>query len=68
MDESKKHISVTSDKPSYFVDLYANRVEFSKRGFNIINGEEIKVNILNDDSTVIEISDIKIFSLNNYLE
>ena len=68
MDESKKYISVTSDKPSYFVDLYANGVEFSKRGFNIVNGEEIKVDILNDDSAVIEISDIKIFSLNNYLE
>lgn len=64
----KKLISLISDKLSYFVDLYANGVEFSKRGFTIIPGEEIIIDILNDNVNSLKVSDIKIYSLNDYLK
>ncbi len=68
IENGTKRISVVSDKPVYFVDLYAPGVEFSARGFNIITGEEIIVDILSANSPDVKIEDIKIFSLNNYLE
>jgi len=64
----KNIISVTSDKPSYFVDLYAKGVEFSKRGFNMLPGEEILIDMSVNDIDNIKLSDVKIYSLNNYLK
>ncbi|MCZ7603940.1 MAG: hypothetical protein M5R37_13840 [Melioribacteraceae bacterium] len=65
-EENKKKIIASSDKPSYFVDLYANGVEFSNRGFTILPNEEIIIDIMNIKK-LFDFNDIKIFSLNNYL-
>ena len=64
----KKFVEVASDKPSYFVDLYAKGVEFSKRGFTIMPGNEILIEIIKGDNVNLKESDIKIFSLNDYLK
>lgn len=64
----KKFVKVTSNRPSYFVDLYAKGVEFSKRGFTIMLGNEIDVEIIRGDIANLQESDIKIFSLNDYLK
>lgn len=64
--DNKKKILVSSDKPSYFVDLYAEGVEFSNRGFTILSNEEIIIDIMNIKKQF-DFNDIKIFSLNNYL-
>ncbi|MBU2493788.1 MAG: hypothetical protein KJ571_14260 [Bacteroidetes bacterium] len=63
----QKSLSVSSDKPSYFVDLYAEGVEFSKRGFTILPGYEIIVDYETSNKKKLKASDIKIYSLNNYL-
>lgn len=65
-NKNKKKIFVSSDKPSYFVDLYADGVEFSNRGFTILPNEEIIIDIMNIKKQF-DFNDIKIFSLNNYL-
>lgn len=65
-EENKKKIIASSDKPSYFVDLYADGVEFSNRGFTILPNEEIIIDIMNIKKQF-DFNDIKIFSLNNYL-
>lgn len=67
-DNGVKHIVITTDKPAYFVDLFAYGVEFSKRGFFVMPGEEVYVNILNDEFNKLKPDDIKIHSLNNYLK
>jgi beta-mannosidase len=64
----KFFIEVASDKPSYFVDLYAKGFEFSKRGFVSLPGKEIDVEVMKGDAANLQESDIKIFSLNNYLK
>ncbi|MBI9070397.1 MAG: glycoside hydrolase family 2 protein [Melioribacteraceae bacterium] len=63
----ENQIIIRTDKPAYFVDLYADGVLFSNRGFSILPDEEIKVDILNKKNKDSQISDIKIFSLNQFL-
>ncbi|OGU34493.1 MAG: hypothetical protein A2068_05770 [Ignavibacteria bacterium GWB2_35_6b] len=65
--DPKKQISVKTNKPAYFVDLYTPGIVFDKRGFTILPGEEMIVNITGKNVSEIKTNDIKIFSLNNYL-
>ncbi len=65
--KNKKQIILKSDKPAYFVDIHAEGILFSKRGFSILPDEEIEVDILNQKIIEIKNSDIKIYSLNEYL-
>ncbi len=67
-NKDKQQIILKSDKPAYFVDLYLEGVEFSNRGFTIMPGEDIKLNMSTSNNDKIKISDIKIYSLNNYLK
>lgn len=62
-----KHVGVKTNKPAYFVDLYFPGVIFNKRGFTILPGEEIIINISGEKVNKIKASGIKIFLLNNYL-
>ncbi|MCF8240830.1 MAG: hypothetical protein K9J16_05545 [Melioribacteraceae bacterium] len=61
-----QRVIVSTDKPAFFVDLYSKGIEFDKRGFTVIPGKEIVVNILNKVDHL-DLDDIKIFSLNKFL-
>lgn len=58
---------LTTDKPAFFVDLYAEGIRFSDRGFSILPDEEVKISILNEEQIELKASEIKIYSLNKYL-
>lgn len=64
--KSKTQLLVSTDKPAYFVDLYIEGVEFSKRGFTLLPNEEVVIDLLNN-SKQINLNHIKTFSLNNFL-
>lgn len=65
--DSNKQVSVKTNKPAYFVDLYSPGIVFNNRGFTILPGEEIIINISGENVGKIKTNDIKIFSLNKYL-
>jgi len=58
---------VKSDNAVFFVDLYHQGLAFSDRGFFILPGEQIELNVFGDELKTLKAEDIKIFSLNNYL-
>ena len=60
-------VTLSSDKPAYFVDLYSKGIEFDKRGFTIMPGEEIVLNVVNYGELKLRAKDIEIYSLNKYL-
>ena len=60
-------LEMKSDNPVFFIDLYHKDVTFSDRGFFILPGEQIKLNVFGDELKTLKVEDIKIFSLNNYL-
>ncbi len=66
--KGKKQIILSSNKPAYFVDLYAKGVQFSDRGFSILPGEKIKIDIIGEKRNKIKEDDISIYSLNKYLK
>jgi beta-mannosidase len=66
-EKGKTKILLKSNKPAYFVDLFANGITFEKRGFSLMPNEEITVDIIKEGAAKLKISDIKIDSLNNYL-
>ena len=59
-------LKLSTNKPAYFVDLFHPDLEFSDGGFILLPNENKVLNIIgNYDS--ININDIKISTLNNYL-
>jgi hypothetical protein len=56
-----------SDNPVFFVDLYHPHLTFSDRGFFILPGEQFKLEVIGKQIKSINVNDIKIYSLNNYL-
>lgn len=68
INERSKQLEVTSNKPAFFVDLYAKEIEFDKRGFTIMPGEKVILNSTDKNSTKLTKHKIKIYSLNKYLE
>ncbi|MBK7981580.1 MAG: hypothetical protein IPK06_16555 [Ignavibacteriae bacterium] len=66
VSNNPNQIEILSDKPAYFVDLFAEGITFSKRGFSIMPNEKVIVNIYADLNKM-NISKIKIYSLNTFL-
>lgn len=64
---SGTQLLIKSDYPVFFVDLYHPALTFSNRGFFILPGEQIELNVFGEDLKSIKVEDIKIFSLNSYL-
>ena len=60
-------LKVKSDHPVFFVDLYHPDLTFSDRGFFILPGEQIELNVIGEHNKSIKAEEIKIFSLNSYL-
>ncbi len=59
---------IKSEHPVFFVDLYHPDLIFSDRGFFILPGEQIELNVFGEDIKSNKVKDIKIFSLNSYLK
>ena len=66
-DESGNSITISVNKPAFFIDLYHPQLNFSERGFIILPDEEQKVKVIGDDFNKSDIDKIEIFSLNKYL-
>lgn len=65
--EISNQIEVTSNKPAFFIDLYAKRIEFDKRGFTLMPGEKVTVNSVSKNSINPTVDKLKVYSLNQYL-
>ena len=62
-----KKVALKSNKPAYFVDLYSPGITFDKRGFTILPGEQVELKITGRKVDALKVSDIKVYSLNDYL-
>lgn len=65
--EDPDELVINSRDPVFFIDLYHPRLTFSDRGFFILPGEQIKLKVIGEQTQPLNIQDIKIYSLNNYL-
>lgn len=61
------YIKLTTDKPAFFVDLFHPNINFNDRGLIVLPEENIKVGLSTQNVKLVNIEDIDIFMLNNYL-
>jgi hypothetical protein len=61
------NIILGSKTVSLFLDLYYEEARFSDRGFIMLPGEKKDVEIMTEDPEKVNVKDIKIFTLNEYL-
>jgi beta-mannosidase len=61
------YLLLTSMNPVFFIDLYYQNIAFSDRGFSILPGEQIQVDIIGKKIKSLKEKDLKVYSLNNYL-
>ncbi|MCH6573970.1 MAG: hypothetical protein IH795_02015 [Bacteroidetes bacterium] len=61
------HISLKTDSPAFFVDLYHPHIKFDARGFILLPGETRKIKIFRNNHGQLEPDKIKLYSLNKYL-
>ncbi len=60
-------IILTATKPAFFVDIYHPGITFSEKGFILLPGEKKKLSIVKGNKRISR-ENIRIYSLNNYLE
>jgi hypothetical protein len=60
-------VEITSDHPTFFVDLYHKGIHYSKRGFIILPGETKKLKVYKKDVPNPGPEIIKVFTLNNLI-
>ena len=65
--ENDSYISVKSESPAFFVDLFHPKINFDDRGFILLPGEEKTIQMSNPKNSTINFGDMEIFALNNYL-
>ena len=65
-DDSNILVISTHDSV-FFIDLYYQHLTFSDRGYFILPGEQIKLKVIGKQTKPLNIKDIKIYSLNDYL-
>lgn len=65
--EGGTYVLLKSNYPVFFIDLYHPKITFSDRGFFLLPGEEIEVRIDTKNSNQLKTTEIKIYSLNDYL-
>ncbi len=66
-EASNDVITLTAERPAFFVDVYYPGITFSERGFILLPGEKKKLKIIKGNKRISG-ENIRIFSLNNYLE
>lgn len=67
VSQNPNQIEVMSDKPAYFVDLFAEGITFSKRGFSVMPNEKVIVSY-NGTENKMKLDNLKIYSLNTFLK
>jgi len=68
LDKSNStELILKANHPVFFVDLYHPNLTFSDRGFFILPGEQIQLKVIGKQYKTLNLKDIKINSLNNYL-
>ena len=60
-------LSIEANSLALFVDLYHDSARFSDRGFIMLPGEKKDLEILSGDLKKFEFSNVRIFTLNDYL-
>ena len=65
--EANRSLILTTNKPAFFVDVYYPGITFSDRGFILIPGEAKQLETSKAKNKEIKKNNIKIFSLNDYL-
>jgi hypothetical protein len=66
-EESDFYVSIKSNAPAFFVDLYHPEISFLDRGFILLPGEEKRIRIKSKRHVPVEVDNIDFFILNNYL-
>jgi beta-mannosidase len=66
--DNSTELILKSNDPVFFVDLYHPNLTFSDRGFFILPGEQIKLKVIGKQIKSLNVKDIKIYSLNSYLQ
>ncbi|HCY74622.1 MAG TPA: hypothetical protein DHV28_01755 [Ignavibacteriales bacterium] len=61
------YLILKSNNPVFFIDIYYPNVTFSDRGFYLLPGEQVQVNIIGKQIKSFNEKDFKVYSLNNYL-
>jgi hypothetical protein len=60
-------ITLVANSLSLFTDCYHAEANFSDRGFILLTGEKRELEIIASDVCKVDVEDIKIFTLNDYL-
>ena len=66
-EESDLYVSIKSNTPTFFVDLYHPHIIFDARGFILLPGETKKIKTIQNYNGKFEPDKIKVYSLNKYL-
>ena len=66
-EESDLYVSIKSNTPTFFVDLYHPHIKFDARGFILLPGETKKIKTIQNYKGKFEPDKIKVYSLNKYL-
>jgi beta-mannosidase len=66
-EESDLYVSIKSNTPTFFGDLYHPHIKFDARGFILLPGETKKIKIIQNNTVQLEPDEIKVYSLNKYL-
>lgn len=66
--EGETYVLLKSNYPVFFIDLYHPRFTFLDRGFFLLPGEEIEIKIGAKNSNQLKTKEIKIYSLNDFLD
>jgi len=67
-EDGNLYVSLSTDKPAFFVDLYSPNINFSDRGFILLPSEEKKLMVKGEKVETLNLEDITLFSLNKILQ
>lgn len=67
IQESDLFISVKTNTPAFFIDLYHPDINFDERGFILLQGETKKIKIIKNNFDQVDPKKMKVYSLNKYL-
>jgi len=65
--KNERYLELTSRKPALFVDMYHPKITFSDKGFFLMPREKVLIKMEGKGVNKIEVDEIKIFTLNDYL-
>ncbi len=67
-DGESTFLHITCEKPAFFVDLYHPQLNFSNRGFIILPGEKMSIQVLGVHTGPSDLEGLSIFALNHFLK